>query len=83
MTRLMFPLLGLALGSHPLSWLAVYGLCAAQVAWLFSRVGTFRRGVALGYPVPLIFYFIVFARSLRRSRTQQTVAWKGRQIRAD
>ena len=48
MTGLMFPLLGLALGSHPLSWLAVYGLCAAQVAWLFSRVGTFRRGVALG-----------------------------------
>lgn len=83
MIGLMTVPLGLAFAGNPLRWLAAYGLCAAQVAWLLRRVGTFHWGTALFYPGPLIFYFVVFTRSVRRSRHQQTVAWKGRQIRAD
>jgi hypothetical protein len=75
--------LGLALGSQPLWWLAAYALGVAQVAWLLRRVGTFHWGTALFYPAPLVFYFVVFARSLHRSRGKQTVVWKGRQISAD
>ena len=37
-------------------------------------------GTALLYPVPLGFYFVVFTRSILRSRRQ--VTWKGRTIRA-
>jgi 4,4'-diaponeurosporenoate glycosyltransferase len=83
MTGLMFPLLELALGGHPLSWLAVYGLCAGQVAWLLRRVGSFHWSTAVFYPALLIFYFAVFTRSVIRLCGKQTVAWKGRQIRAD
>ena len=83
MIGLMTAPLGLALAGKPLLWLAAYGLCAAQVAWLLRGVGTFHWSAALFYPAPLIFYFVVFARSVRRSRSRQTVAWKGRQIRAD
>jgi 4,4'-diaponeurosporenoate glycosyltransferase len=83
MTGLMLALLGLVLTGEPWLWLGAYGVCAAQVAWLLRCVGTFHWGVALLYPVPLIFYFIVFTRSMRRSRNQQAVTWKGRQIRAD
>jgi 4,4'-diaponeurosporenoate glycosyltransferase len=83
MTGLMFAPLGIVFAGAPQYWLAAYGLCAAQVAWLLRRVGTFHWLVALLYPVPLIFYFLVFARSLRRSRNKQAVSWKGRQIRAD
>ena len=83
MFGLMTAPLGLALGSQPLWWVAAYGLCAAQVAWLLRRVGTFHWGTALLYPAPLVFYFAVFARSVSRARNKQTVAWKGRQIHAD
>ena len=83
MIGLMTVLLGLAFAGQPLLWVGAYALCAAQVAWLLRCVGTFHWSTALFYPVPLIFYFVVFTRSVLRSRNKQTVAWKGRQISAD
>jgi 4,4'-diaponeurosporenoate glycosyltransferase len=83
MIGLMTAPLGWAFGSQPLFWLGAYALGVAQVAWLLRLVGTFHWSTALFYPAPLVFYFVVFARSVRRSRNHQTVAWKGRQIRAD
>ena len=65
-------------------WPAVmtYGLCAVQAGWLLRQVGTFHWSTALLYPVPLIFYFAVFTRSVWRARRGQNVVWKGRNIRA-
>lgn len=83
MIGLMTAPLGLVFSDRPLLWLAAYGLCAAQVAWLLRCVGTFRWITSLLYPAPLIFYFVIFTRSVLRSRDNQTVVWKGRQIRAD
>lgn len=83
MIGLMIVPLGLAFAGKPLLWLAAYGLCAAQVLRMLRCVGTFHWSGALLYPVLLMFYFVVFARSVCRSRSKQTVAWKGRQIRAD
>jgi len=60
--------------------LAVYGLYAAQTFWLLRRVGTFHWIVALLFPVPLLFYFIIFTRSVWRSVFKQPVDWKGRKI---
>ena len=59
----------------------VYALCAVQVARLSRRVGSFSWYTALLYPVPLCFFFAVFAWSALRSGKQ--VTWKGREIRAD
>lgn len=81
MFGLMTAPLGLAFGGQPLLWGTTYALCAAQVGWLLRRVGAFHWGTALLYPVPLIFFYAVFARSAMRSG--KTVAWKGREIRAD
>lgn len=83
MFGLMAAPLRLALGSQSLLWLGVYALGSAQVAWLLRCVGTFHWSAALFYPVPLIFYFAVFARSVSRARNKQTVVWKGRQIHSD
>jgi len=83
MTGLMLPLVGLATCRATLLWLGLYVLCAAQLAWMLPRVGRFRLVTALAYPVPLTFYFAIFARSLQRSRNRKQVEWKGRQIRAD
>jgi hypothetical protein len=56
-------------------------LCAAQVVWLLRRAGTFPGSVAIFYPLFVLFFFTVFARSVFRSG--KTVSWKGRKIRAD
>lgn len=68
-------------GGDPLAFGGLYLLCAAQVGWLGRRVGAFRWYAALLYPLPLGFFFIVFAWSALRSG--KPVTWKGREIHAD
>jgi 4,4'-diaponeurosporenoate glycosyltransferase len=77
---MLAPLCGLITGDW-LRWGAVYLLCAAQVAWFGRQVGAFRWLGSLLYPLPLIFFFAVFAWSVARSGRR--VSWKGREIRAD
>ena len=62
--------------------LVVYAAYAAQVAWLLRRVGTFHWATALLFPAPLVFYFIIFTRSVWRAARKQPVDWKGRKIHA-
>jgi len=81
MIGLMFAPLGWLMMGDPLRWGAVYLLCAAQVSWFSRQVGAFRWFSALLYPLPLIFFFVIFAWSAARSGKQ--VTWKGREIRAD
>jgi 4,4'-diaponeurosporenoate glycosyltransferase len=81
MIGLMFAPLGWVMTGDWLRWGAMYLLCVAQVAWFGLRVGGFRWITALLYPVPLIFFFLVFAWSAARSG--KPVSWKGREIRAD
>jgi 4,4'-diaponeurosporenoate glycosyltransferase len=80
MCGLMFALLGFLMSSGAWNWAAAYLLCAGQVAWLGRQIGSFRWWTALLYPVPLVFFFVVFTRSVLRSGKQ--VSWKGRTIRA-
>jgi 4,4'-diaponeurosporenoate glycosyltransferase len=77
---MLAPTGGLATGDW-LRWGAAYLLCAVQVGWLSRSVGAFRWFTAALYPVPLIFFFVVFARSVLRSGKR--VPWKGREILAD
>ncbi len=81
MIGLMFAPLGWVMTGDWLPWGAMYLLCVAQVAWFSRLVGTFRWFTTLLYPVPLIFFFLVFAWSAARSGRR--VSWKGREIRAD
>jgi 4,4'-diaponeurosporenoate glycosyltransferase len=57
-----------------------YLLYVAQFFWLLRQIGSFNLLTAIFYPVPLIFFFIVFGLSLVRRRT---ATWKGRTILAD
>ncbi len=62
--------------------LFMYVAYAAQVAWLLRRVGTFHWLTAILFPALLIFYFIIFTRSVWRAARKQPVDWKGRKIHA-
>ena len=81
MIGLMFAPLGWLMTGDSWSWGAAYLLYAAQVFWMSGRIGSFQWWTALLYPVPLIFFFVVFARAARRAGKQ--VSWKGRTIHAD
>jgi len=81
MTGLMLAPLGSLAAGNWHWWGAVYLLCAAQVAWFSRQIGAFRWYTALLYPVPLVFFFAIFAWSAARSG--QRVTWKGREIHAD
>lgn len=81
MIGLMLAPIGWLVTGDWLRWGGMYLLCAAQVGWFGRQIGAFRWVTALLHPLPLIFFFIVFARSALRSGKQ--VTWKGRAIRAD
>jgi len=81
MIGLMLAPVGWLITGDSLRWGVAYLCCAGQVAWFSRQIGGFRRFSALLYPLPLVFFFVVFTRSAMRSG--KSVSWKGREIRAD
>jgi 4,4'-diaponeurosporenoate glycosyltransferase len=59
---------------------AFYLLYAAQMYWMLRRVGSFGPLTAILFPVPLVFFHIVYFRSVHIVRSTTTVTWKGRRI---
>lgn len=81
MSGLMLPpLLGTLAGSWPMG-LAAWLLCVVQLLYVARRLGSFGWPGILLYPLPLFFFFAVFAWSAMRSGKK--VTWKGREIHAD
>lgn len=77
---MLAPLGWLITGDHA-AWGFVYALCAAQVVLIGRLIGSFAWFSALLYPVPLVFFFVLFAWSAFRSGKR--VRWKGRDVHAD
>src|SRR5690606_15964953 len=61
-------------------WILYLGF-ALQLALLARKIGKFPCWVPLVYPIALLFFFVVFARSSGRSG--KVVTWKGREIHGD
>ena len=71
------------IGWHPsLVALIVYAAFAGQQWWLLRKVGRFSPLTALLYPIPLLFFVVVFARSLFATFVRRSVRWKGRRVAA-
>ncbi len=60
--------------------LVLYLLAAGQIYYFARQVGEYRWSTALLYPIPLLFFFWLFADSLRSRLLHKHVAWRGRQI---
>lgn len=75
-TAVMLPVAALTEYSI-LPWAALYLLFALQMAAQWRGLGTFGWRTALLYPVPLVFFFALFARSAFRKQS----SWKGRTFR--
>lgn len=63
------------------STLAIYGLCAAETAYLGRQTGNFRWPAYIFYPVFLAGFHIIFMASVIKHLVFRRVNWKGRTIR--
>ncbi len=61
-------------------WTLAYLGYAIQVHWMASRVGTFKLYTALLFPVSLMFFVVVFFRSVFLISIRRSVRWKGMAI---
>jgi 4,4'-diaponeurosporenoate glycosyltransferase len=68
---------------HPAAWAAAYVVVAAQLRWVLGRLGSFRWWTWLLFPVPLLAFDLIFARSLARTVVGHSVQWRGREVRLD
>ena len=66
---------------HPDLWAAAWVLVAAQLGRLLHRTGSFRWWTWVVFPVPLLFFDLVFLRSLVRTGVHRSVRWRGREVR--
>jgi len=64
-----------------LFWAGLYLGFSAQVYWMLRRIGNFGILPCILYPLPLVFFVIVFFRSLLLRMGMGKVSWKGRQVR--
>ena len=61
-------------------WGLLYIACASQIYWMLYRIGNFKFYTALLFPIPLIFFVIVFAYSFLIIFVRRNVRWKGRKV---
>lgn len=58
-----------------------YAAYVLQLSWMLRRIGRFGCWPVVLYPVPLVFFMAVFARSLVLTYLRKEVTWRGRTIR--
>jgi 4,4'-diaponeurosporenoate glycosyltransferase len=61
----------------------LYIFYAVQIYWMLFRVGNFKFFTALLFPVPLLFFIMLFCYSLVLKIFKKRVTWKGRTLRTD
>ena len=69
----------LAPGS-PLLWTTAWAVAAWQLRVLLRRVGSFRWWTWALFPVPLLAFDLVFARSAALTVVRRSVRWRGRDV---
>jgi len=61
-------------------WVLLYIAFAIQIYWMLYRIGNFKLYTALLFPIPLLFFVIVFVYSFLIIFIRRNVLWKGRTI---
>ncbi|WP_193608728.1 glycosyltransferase [Nocardioides lijunqiniae] len=68
---------------HPALWLAAWAVVSWQLRSVLRSLGSFRWWTWLLFPVPLLAFDLIFARSLGRTLVGRSVQWRGREVRLD
>jgi len=64
----------------PALWAMAYVGVALQLRWVLRRAGSFRWWAWALFPVPLLAFDLVFARSLALTVVRRSVPWRGREV---
>lgn len=64
----------------PALWAMAYVGVALQLRWVLRRAGSFRWWAWALFPVPLVAFDLVFARSLALTVVRRSVPWRGREV---
>jgi 4,4'-diaponeurosporenoate glycosyltransferase len=67
-------------GDAPVAASVGYVVIAVHQRWLLGRIGSFRWWTAVVFPLPLLAFLWIFARSLVLTRVRGEVTWRGRRI---
>lgn len=62
-------------------WICLYVGFSLQIYWMLRRIGNFGILTCIFYPLPLIFFVLVFFRSLLVRMGIGDVFWKGRRVK--
>jgi 4,4'-diaponeurosporenoate glycosyltransferase len=71
---------GALVAGSPLLWAVAYVAAALQLRWVLHRAGSFRWWAWALFPVPLLAFDLVFARSLALTVVRRSVSWRGRDV---
>jgi 4,4'-diaponeurosporenoate glycosyltransferase len=61
-------------------WTLLYLGYVVQIYWMLRRIGNFKFYTPLFYPIPLLFFILVFTYSFVLIFLKRTIRWKGREI---
>lgn len=59
---------------------SLYLAFVVQLLMMFRQVGSFGVLTAALYPIPLVFFLLIFIRSLWRTHVRHNVTWRGRAV---
>ncbi|WP_275693338.1 glycosyltransferase [Nocardioides sp. TF02-7] len=71
---------GALAAGRPLLWAVAWVAVAVQLRLLLRRVGSFRWWTWAIFPVPLLAFDLVFARSALLTAVRRSVRWRGREV---
>jgi len=66
--------------STAMLWGFLYIAYAGQIYWMLKRIGSFKYYTAILFPIPLLFFVIVFIYSFFIIFIRRSVNWKGRTL---
>jgi 4,4'-diaponeurosporenoate glycosyltransferase len=61
-------------------WVTAWVLAAAQLRAVLRRAGSFRWWTWALFPLPLLAFDVVFARSAAQTVIRRSVRWRGREV---
>jgi hypothetical protein len=64
----------------PAPALAAWAVVAGQLWWMLRRIGSFRWWTAALFPVPLVAFLLIFARSSLLTVVRRQVTWRSRRV---
>jgi 4,4'-diaponeurosporenoate glycosyltransferase len=65
---------------HPALWAVAYVAFAWQLRSMLRRAGSFRWWTWAVFPLPLLAFDLVFARSAALTVVRRSVRWRGRDV---